>query len=181
MAKYKNCNDSGWQDSLSARLLLNQSLSLKNYFTVRNLCKKFCCFTDFLKNENLQNIKKFCESQIFFAKYAVLHRKLQYLKEKWCSSPKIILQNVSSQTWLQPSCDKKITLALRNKHFLAWQKLWDGIIQASKIIFCESYCWASYKTIFRQELLTSPMFLHFLRDLYMVWKNQEGWEFWLIH
>ena len=107
MTKYKNCNDSGWQDSLSARLLLNQSLSLKNYFTVRNLCKKFCCFTDFLKNENLQNIKKFCESQFFFAKYAVLHRKLQYLKEKWCSSPKIILQNVSSQTWLQPSCDKK--------------------------------------------------------------------------
>ena len=107
MAKYKNCNDSGWQDSLSARLLLNQSLSLKNYFTVRNLCKKFCCFTDFLKNENLQNIKKFCESQIFFAKYAVLHRKLQYLKEKWCSSQKIILQNVSSQTWLQPSRDKK--------------------------------------------------------------------------
>ena len=107
MAKYKNCNDSGWQDSLSARLLLNQSLSLKNYFTVRNLCKKFCCFTDFLKNENLQNIKKFCESQIFFAKYAVLHRKLQYLKEKWCSSQKIILQNISSQTWLQPSRDKK--------------------------------------------------------------------------
>ena len=107
MAKYKNCNDSGWQDSLSARLLLNQSLSLKNYFTVRNLCKKFCCFTDFLKNENLQNIKKFCESQIFFAKYAVLHRKLQHLKEKWCSSQKIILQNVSSQTWLQPSRDKK--------------------------------------------------------------------------
>ena len=107
MAKYKNCNDSGWQDSLSARLLLNQSLSLKNYFTVRNLCKKFCCFTDFLKNENLQNIKKFCESQFFFAKYAVLHRKLQYLKEKWCSSQKIILQNISSQTWLQPSRDKK--------------------------------------------------------------------------
>ena len=107
MAKYKNCNDSGWQDSLSARLLLNQSLSLKNYFTVRNLCKKFCCFTYFSKIQNLQNTRNFCESQNFSAKYAVLHRKLQYLKEKWCSSQKIILQNVSSQTWLQPSRDKK--------------------------------------------------------------------------
>ena len=82
MAKYKNCNDSGWQDSLFARLLLKQSLSLKNYFTVRNLCKKFCCFTDFSKIQNLQNTRNFCESQNFSAKYAVLHRKLQYLKEK---------------------------------------------------------------------------------------------------
>ena len=61
----------------------------------------------FFKKLNLQNTRNFCESQNFSAKYAVLHRKLQYLKEKWCSSPKIILQNVSSQTWLQPSCDKK--------------------------------------------------------------------------
>ena len=61
----------------------------------------------FFKKLNLQNTRNFCESQNFSAKYAVLHRKLQYLKEKWCSSQKIILQNISSQTWLQPSRDKK--------------------------------------------------------------------------
>ena len=76
MAKYKNCNDSGWQDSLFARLLLKQSLSLKIF------ARSFVVSLIFQKNQNLQNTRNFCESQNFSAKYAVLHRKLQYLKEK---------------------------------------------------------------------------------------------------
>ena len=69
MAKYKNCNDSGWQDLLFARLLLKQSLSLKIFarsFVVSLIFQKIkiCKIPEIFVNHKifLQNMQFYTEN-----------------------------------------------------------------------------------------------------------------------